>query len=164
MYIYVVKTVTLYCLILYLTDILRSPTIAFNVRGATDKSPTAGQTIVFETIIINTGAAFDVHTGIFTSPVNGTFLFSVQVCSAFRQNGSFKLIADDVTLLSISNYNYISSFTSTSGSAVYHLTAGQRVWVQNEHDAGSSANLEDSDKERACWNQFSGVIIDLDLN
>ena len=123
-----------------------------------------GQIIVFKDVILNTGGAFDVQTGVFISPVNATFMFSVQVCSSFRQHASFKLVADDVTLLSISNYNYASGLTSTSGTVVHRLRVGERIWVQNEYDAGASSNLEDSNTERACWNQFTGVLIGFDAN
>ena len=132
------------------------------MKGVTDKSPIQGQVIVFNDVILNTGGAFDVQTGVFVAPVNATYMFGVQVCSSFRQHASFKLVADDVTLLCISNYNYASGLTSASGSVVHSMRVGGKVWVQNEYDAGTSSNLEDSDTERACWNQFTGALIGVD--
>ena len=142
---------------------MKTQSIAFNVREAADKSPTAGQIMVFQTVVLNSGNAFDIRTGIFTSPFNGTFLFSVQICTSFRETGSVKVVTDDLTFVGISNYNYISGVTSTSGSAVHKLREGQKVWVENEYDSASSSNLVDSDHERACWNQFTGALLDLDL-
>ena len=101
------------------------------------------------------------------APVNATYIFGVQVCSSFRQHASFKLVTSDakggdVTLLSISHYNYASGLTSASGSVAHRMRVGDRVWVQNEYDAGTSPNLEDSDTERACWNQFTGAVVGVD--
>ena len=151
-------------LINILSGLTKTPSIAFNVREAVDQSPSAGQIMLFKTIVLNTGNAYDARTGIFTSPVNGTYIFHVQICTNFRENGSVKIVSGDTVLLGISNYNYISGITGTSGSAAHILAEGQMVWVVNEYDSASAVNLIDSDHERACWNQFSGVLVELNVD
>ena len=139
--------------------VIKEPTIAFNVRDAKDLSPQKNEVIQFKTILLNAGGGFDETTGIFTSPVNGTFMFSIQVATDSRQWGRFQLVCDtsDNVILSIAHYNADADFTSTSGTVAHVLSQGQRVWVQFQFNSGSTKSLD----ENACCgtNQYSGVLV-----
>ena len=131
------------------------PTISFNVRKAKDLTPAQYQVIKFEHVIQNNGRAYDEVTGVFTAPYNGTYLFSVQVCSYQAQHGNFILVVDDRNneILVVWGYE-ASTYTSTSGTVVHRLAKGQEVMVMNYY---SQTKLHEVD--HWCSNQFSGVLI-----
>ena len=52
--------------------------IFFNARKLKDRTPAAGSKHVYKEINDNVGSAFDKNTGIFTAPVDGYYLFTVQ--------------------------------------------------------------------------------------
>ncbi|BFZ13399.1 hypothetical protein BsWGS_16438 [Bradybaena similaris] len=42
------------------------------------------EVIKFDDVLINNGGAYDAHTGVFTSPVSGVYLFSASILSGFN--------------------------------------------------------------------------------
>ena len=129
-------------------------TVTFSAKNPLDLTPETNQIIVFQTVLQNEGNAYDSATGIFTAPVNGTFFFSVQLCSDHRKWARFQLAVDgkEDIILAISHYNHDADYTSTSNSVAHYLSEGQRVWVQASYNIG----LEDNS---ICWNQFSGMLV-----
>ena len=132
------------------------PTVSFNVRKAKDLTPAWHQVITFEHVIQNNGRAYDEVTGVFTSPYDGTYLFSVKVCAKNSDFGNFNLVVDDKNndILVVTDYEKDSSRTSSSGTVIHRLAKGQEVWVMNYY---RSPQLYEGD--HLCSNQFSGVLI-----
>ena len=95
----------------------------------------------------------------FTSPVNGTFIFTIQVATNYQNWGRFQLVCDSSanTILSISHYNNDADYTSTSGTVANVLTQGQTVWPQFQYNAGSRQRLDEHVDYAS--NQFSGVLV-----
>ena len=139
-------------------DLVKTPTIAFNAKGAKDNSPETKQRIVFQSVVFNVGNAYDTETGIFTSPINGTFLFSVQLCAHNQKTVQFQVVVDNSenVILAIRHYDY-HDHVSTSNTVPQYLTEGQRVWVQASYGSTSRLLYESTD----CWNQFSGCLVHL---
>lgn len=132
----------------------KTPTISFNAREAADTSPNKNQVIVFQSVIHNFGNAYDVTAGIFTAPVTGLYLFSVQICTYYSNHGRFQAVVDRSANVILAIQEYDSSHhTSTSNTVSQYLTEGQRVWVQASY--GSTNLFEDAE----CWNQFSGCLV-----
>ena len=73
-------------------DNLKEPAAAFNVRDSEDLSPQQIEITIFTTVVLNIGNIYDETTGIFTLPVNGIFIFSVQVATNGSQWDQFQLI------------------------------------------------------------------------
>lgn len=136
-----------------------TPTIVFNARQAADQSPEKYNVIVLQTVIQNIGNAYDSNTGIFTAPVNGTFMFSIKACKNYQQWTYFRLVVDtqDNVILTISDYQGNAYDTTSSASVATYLTAGQKIWVQSFHNSGSTQTLRE--QENYCWNQFTGVLL-----
>ena len=142
-----------------LQERILTPTVQFNARGLRDLSPSDKQVIIFPTVMENIGNAYNPGTGVFQAPVNGTYLFSVQVCTNSGQWGRFNLVVDsgDNKILKLAHYNAAASKTGTSNSAAHSLIAGQRVWAQSFDNAGTTTTLNHDDTY--CWSQFSGVLV-----
>ena len=130
--------------------------VAFNARKAVEKSPEKGKIVKFEHTLLNLGGSYNESTSIFTAPANGTYLFGAQVCSNKNKYGTFQIVVDakENVILVIADYEKESEYTSSSGSVVSYLNAGQIVWVNNQF---ASTDLYDHDSE--CWNQFFGMLI-----
>ena len=145
--------------VVYLAERTRMPVVLFSARHVRDTSPEGGQVIVFYDTLQNIGDAYDPVTGIFTAPVSGTYLFSIQACTQASQFARFQLVAEssDNIILAISHYTHSASYTTSSDSVAHHLTEGQRVWVVSYHNSGSTTTLYDHSSY--CWNHFFGVLL-----
>ena len=109
-------------------------------------------------MVFSVGNAYDPKTGIFTTPVNGTFLFSVQLCAVNQLTVGFQVVVDNSenVILAIRHYDY-HDYVSTSNTVPQYLTEGQRVWVQASYGSTSKILFESTD----CWSQFSGCLVHL---
>lgn len=132
----------------------RQPAVLFNVRDMKNKRPAEGTTLLFNIIQQNIGDYYDQDTGIFTAPVNGTYLFSAQICTSDDKWGRVKIVVNGERVQSITNYNNAASYTTTSGTTVQLLEEGGQVWVIQDYQTGDY-----KDGSRYGWNQFSGVLI-----
>ena len=75
-------------------DNLKEPAAAFNVRDSEDLSPQQIEITIFTTAELNIESIYDETTGIFTLPVNGIFIFSVQVARNGSQWDQFQLVVE----------------------------------------------------------------------
>ena len=135
------------------------PTIYFNAIGLRDKSPHDSQVIILPSVIENVGNAYNAGTGVFQSPVNGTYLFSVQVCSYSNQPARVNLVVDsgDSKITAVTLYTPNGGNLGTSNTVVQYLREGQRVWTQSFYESGTT-NMIYHDVNH-CWSQFSGVLV-----
>ena len=149
----VIQNVTL------LQERILMPTVQFNARGLRDQSPSKNQVIIFPTVMENIGNAYNPGTGVFQAPVNGTYLFSVQVCTLLSKWGRFYLVVDsgDNKITAISHYNGDTTETTTANSVANYLVEGQRVWAQSYYESGNTNTIYHDDTY--CWSQFSGVLV-----
>ena len=135
----------------------RQPVILFNVRILKDKNPSGGSRLVYTTIGQNIGDAFNQDTGIFTAPMNGTYLFSAQICTASNKWGAAEIVVNGEAVQSILMYNSAAS-TTTSGTTVQRLEKGGEVWVRQDPEWGAGYYYDYSSYG---WNQFSGTFLHL---
>ena len=129
------------------------------MRNAKDLSPQQYEIITFSTVKSNIGNGYDESTGVFTAPLDGIYIFSVQVATRSSQYGRFQLVVDNRSnvILSIYHYNPHVNYSSTSGTVAQRLTAGQRVWVQSQYNSGTKQSL--NQHVDSGTNQFSGVLV-----
>ena len=130
------------------------PTIVFNAHSVTNHSPPTYQPLVFTTVISNIGNGYSSSTGKFTAPVNGTFIFTVQLCVSTDHGAEFGLVLDGTTVVNFHDYDHDSSTTSSTTIPLF-LKQGQKVWVTPHTYSCSGCLTEDS----YCWNRFSGSLI-----
>ena len=138
------------CSLFYIYMYTTKPTVLFSANNVTTRSPSTGQPVVFSSVTSNIGSSYSSTTGKFTAPVDGTYSFTVQLCSRSSQ---FSLVLDShiVTLLLINDYY---DYYTSSSSAPLFLRQGQKVWVRTEISCSSCLF-----KYSGCWNGFSGTLV-----
>ena len=130
-----------------------TPAVVFNAHSVTTYSPPARQPLVFSSVISNIGNGYSSSTGKFTAPVNGTFIFTVQLCVRTNHGANFGLVLDGTTVTNF--YDYDHDYDTTLSTTVpLFLKQGQKVWVTQTYTC-SSCLYEYS----YCWNRFSGSLI-----
>ena len=110
-------------------DDIKIPTIVFNANNVTTLSPHIDDTLVFSSVISNIGNAYNSTTGKFTTPVNGTYSFTVQLC-AYNKAGQFNLVLDGNILTGLYVFSDNGYSTQSSTLSVF-LKRGQNVWVRS---------------------------------
>lgn len=110
-----------------------------------------GQPLVFSTISFNIGSGYDSNTGIFTTPVDGTYLFTARLCTNTKELINYAIVVDgsDVTR----GVHYGSTHDCASFNTAVVLRTGNQVWVT----CAFPGNQIFGDDYR--WNIFSGVLL-----
>ncbi|WAR16616.1 hypothetical protein MAR_031210 [Mya arenaria] len=113
-----------------------TPTIAFEAKGLKDLSVPPNTNLVFTEAVFNHGNGYDVKTSVFTCPLNGTYLFTSHLCSAYNKHFGYRLVVDDI-VYSSGTVDDSNSYHCTSFDAIAILQLASRVWVQ------TNGNTED---------------------
>ena len=89
--------------------------------------------ILFRFVKVNEGGCYGNTTGVFTTTVPGTYVFTATVKSSEKNRDVGAWITVDGAV-----YTYLhgSSTSSASGSVSVQLAVGQKVWVEAWSDAG----------------------------
>ncbi|KAL4237731.1 hypothetical protein ACF0H5_002444 [Mactra antiquata] len=138
---------------------MATPNVVFKARTVKDKSPSKGETIIFQDIMFNYGKAYDETTGVFTVPVNGTYLFTVQVC--LNNNKSFYYgIVSDYDVHTSGVFHDSTATICYTADATMRLDVGQKVWLKCLYGSPSGdVFYEYTTSTFNYWNTFSGVLV-----
>ncbi|CAG2255316.1 C1QL [Mytilus edulis] len=107
----------------------KSTVIAFyafmSLRSA---KPGIGQRLVFDVMKTNEGGGYNRHTGVFTCPKTGIYVFVwvVRLGSAYH---SFELMVNNSVYGSTYLYNHATG-SSVSGTVVVHASEGDSIYVR----------------------------------
>ena len=116
---------------------LATPRVSFNARSTLRQTLSAPAHLQFNQVLYNQGDAFNSHTGDFTAPVAGTYVFVFHTESMLPSGTAHSNVkANNVDICIV----YISdSDGSEQGScpAIVHLNSGDRVWVEPFTDGTS---------------------------
>ena len=107
-------------------------TVVFWATDIDTEKTKENEPIVFDTVQVNEGGCYDNTTGVFTTTVPGTYVFTATVGSGEDDRRVTAWITVDGT-----DYATLyGSYTSTGSSSVsVQLGLGQRVWVEAGSDA-----------------------------
>ena len=105
-----------------------TPRVSFNARSTQSRILGAPAHVQFDEVLYNQGGAFNSHTGDFTAPVAGTYVFVFQTQS-FLGDASSLIKANDVEICRTLIYDG-DRFEQGSCPAVVHLNTGDRAWVE----------------------------------
>jgi hypothetical protein len=70
--------------------------VAFVARHLKNVAVDNGETLVFSTIVFNSGAGYDNRTGIFTVPVSGLYQFNVRLCIFVNTRALIDIVSEDL--------------------------------------------------------------------
>ena len=134
-----------------------SPTVVFFTNEVQDFDVDVGKVVRFTTVETNDGDAYDVSTGKFTAPMDGSYIFYTTVCSKASQWVLIRLKAAGRIIASTGNYHSgYSSCSSTGGMSV--LSKGDQVWVEGAYsDTGAIYSSKTS--SYPTFPSFSGMLI-----
>ena len=105
-----------------------------------------GDKIYFTSTVANVGNAYDIHHGVFEAPCDGTYLFSVTLCTKSNNWVEFRIIQDGNTIRE--GFSGDSSWhTCGSSTVVTQMKSGSRMWVEIDraHGGGSDHGIVNSD-------------------
>ncbi|KAL4232840.1 hypothetical protein ACF0H5_007527 [Mactra antiquata] len=137
---------------------MSTPNVAFKARTVKDKNPQTGETLIFQDIMFNNGKAYDSSSGIFTVPVNGTYLFTIHICVNPGKDFYYGIVYDDILNTSglFSDSSYVKCYTA---DAIMQLDVGQKVWLICVNNRSSGNILEERTSTASYWNTFSGILV-----
>ncbi|XP_060569749.1 heavy metal-binding protein HIP-like [Ruditapes philippinarum] len=137
-----------------------SPKIAFNARNIKNRKPGAGDTIIFTDILLNLGDSYNTDTGVFTVPLGGIYLFTVQLCIYTSSYIDFGLVADNVYMDEARYRDDSGHICCYKLTTTVHIKSGTKVWVKVIYRTESGDTLYHNDAHY--WTSFSGVLIHID--
>jgi hypothetical protein len=145
---------------MFISDKVVSPNIAFHAKNMKNNNPTAGDTIVFTDILLNLGDSYNTDTGVFTVPLGGIYLFTVQLCYDQSMYIDYGLVVDGVYMDIARHQDNYSSVCCYKLTTTISVKSGNKVWVKVINRPGSGKILYQSDTNY--WTSFSGVLIHMD--
>jgi len=112
-----------------------TPAVVVLVNDVSDQDVDTGKVIKFTSVVTNEGGAYDIGTGKFTAPYNGSYIFSTSVCAHISKWVAVTLMAADREIGTTSIYNSATSATCSGVSGMTILSKGDQVWVQGSYKA-----------------------------
>lgn len=90
------------------------------------------QKLIFEQVLTNVGAGYNVNTGLFQAEVSGVYVFFADMGVMANQDVWTGIIKDGTTLVEMYNQtpNVPGAIESDSNMAIIHLNQGDTVWVE----------------------------------
>ncbi|XP_060582039.1 heavy metal-binding protein HIP-like [Ruditapes philippinarum] len=143
-----------------LKDKVVSPNIAFHAKNIKNGSPANGETIVFTDILLNLGESYNTDTGVFTVPLGGIYLFTVQLCIDQSKRIDYGLVVDGVYMDIARHQDNYSSVCCFKLTTTIPVQSGKKVWVKVISQTSSGQILFHTDTNY--WTSFSGVLIHTD--
>lgn len=104
-------------------------TAVISSSGLTDLG--SGAAIVFETVVTNIGQSYDSKTGIFTAPVNGLYVFEMDIMTRPAEDRYLQMVKNGTFVMgfygsALGAQHYVSS----SRLLTLQLEIGDRVWIR----------------------------------
>ncbi|XP_070685870.1 complement C1q and tumor necrosis factor-related protein 9-like [Pempheris klunzingeri] len=94
--------------------------------GLTSSYPPPNAPVVFSYVHYNLQGGYDPSTGLYTAPVNGTYVFSYHL-SVYQRVLKVGIFHNFVPIIKTTNPEVLGT---TSHSVILHLARGDRVWIQ----------------------------------
>lgn len=94
--------------------------------GLTSSYPPPNAPVVFSHVLYNVQGSYDRSTGLYTAPINGTYIFSYHV-TVHERVLKVGIFHNFIPVVKTTNPKVLGT---TSHSVILHLARGDRVWIQ----------------------------------
>ncbi|KAH9524262.1 Caprin-2 [Bulinus truncatus] len=84
--------------------------------------------LILDRVVTNVGEGFNVQTGRFTAPLNGTYAFAVTIAAQGRQKAAVELVLNGKMVTTIWAESF-PSWASASNNVILNMEAGDQVWL-----------------------------------
>ncbi|VDI11348.1 Hypothetical predicted protein, partial [Mytilus galloprovincialis] len=112
------------------------------------------QTLVFDMVKTNLGSSYSKHTGVFTTPEKGTFVFTWTITSDFHSYIYSEILINSVPFGSIiSSSDEIHDDHTATGIIVVQLNHGDVVYIRTNPNASIKGRILSDSLRRS---SFSG--------
>ncbi|XP_046569004.1 uncharacterized protein LOC124277377 [Haliotis rubra] len=120
----------------HLNSVSETSAVAFQVFVSSSYNVTSLDPVVYDSIIYDTGSGYNTTTGMFTAPVNGTYMFWIQLGILLQRFPPSTSIKQSGKTIGSGWAAYSSSEGAVSATCVSHLQKDEEVWVQFEQFRG----------------------------
>merc|ERR1712183_325971 len=93
-----------------------------------DKSLTVNQVLIYDTVVTNEGSGYSQQTGVFTSPIDGFYLFQIHAVSDGTDKFHLQLVLNDRELIDVNKFSG-EAYGGHSNSIIVRLTKHDHVKV-----------------------------------
>ena len=133
--------------------------LAFLATFSTNIIESISDPIIFDTTNFNLGENYNVTTGIYTAPVDGTYMFSANL-RAFSDIsfGFFLLLEGGLGAFTMNTDDSGLPYASTGLSTPLHVAAAQKVWVKPYQIEGGIYGASTTNVQS--W--FAGYLVNAD--
>ncbi|XP_053395891.1 complement C1q tumor necrosis factor-related protein 3-like [Mercenaria mercenaria] len=130
-----------------------TPNVAFRTELSKDLgSVSSNHVVIFDEVDLNLGSAYEPRHGIFTAPVNGTYLFSMALGNPKDHAGAFFMKKNSQTI-EYAIAGHTTGWNMGGVTTVAELNAGDDVWVEGEgYISGAYSHIR-------YHTGFSGILI-----
>lgn len=131
--------------------------ILFYAHNPADGNPSRGDTFVFQNVLTNFGNGYDNKTGVFTAPMSGVYVFTLQVCVNDGKSIYYEIKQGKESILKGRQYKS-SSRMCTAAVAFSYLKTGDSVSSGCSNvDTTTGSNIAES--PTYYHSSFSGLLV-----
>ena len=139
-----------------ISEIQNQPSYAFHAMWVANVPPSLNDALKFSRVILNDHDVYNSDTGEFKTPVDGTYMFTANVCVYTNKDLSLQFLADATVIGSFLTGDKDWS-SCTSSTAMSQLLKGQivKLVVVDRYGSGNIVNNYDN----GFLSSFSGMLI-----
>ena len=125
-------------------EALSQPSDAFSVAWVENTAAAVNDVLKFTRILLNENNVYNAHTGEYTTPVNGTYMFTSNLCTYSNKYANIAFLADD-TLIGAFFAGDRDWNVCSHSSAISHREKGMKVKVAVTRRYGSGDIIYNND-------------------
>lgn len=135
-----------------------SSPVLFKATSVQSDRNLQGEIIKFYNIVTNDGLGYDKNSGIFTAPVSGVYLFTVQICPEIGAHLQVHIVANGVVIGKLHFKNSSDNRdVCVSANGIHKVLEGEKAWIVCNKASSKGDVVYTNNANNA--NSFSGIIL-----